>query len=115
MEEDQIFQYTQFPNLTAINQPSEGRAFLHTHWQGWFLSLPDDVLILGWASLLQAYTRVSVPIFSLNGHPIRVDVSQKKWSDVQMHEILEGAGSPSYLTLLPRGGNAIRGKESKAA
>lgn len=114
MEEDRTFQYTQFPNLTAINQPSQTRACLQIHWQRRFLSLPDEVLILGWASLLQAYTRVSVPVFSLNGHPICVDVSQKRWRNVQVHESLEGAGPPSYLTLLPGGGDAIHNKESKA-
>jgi hypothetical protein len=50
MEEEQTFQFTQFPNLNTTYQPSEARAFLRTHWQGRFSSLPDEVLILAWAS-----------------------------------------------------------------
>jgi ferricrocin synthase len=113
MEEDQTFQFTQFPNLNATHQPSEARACLRTHWQGRFSSLPDEVLILAWASLLQAFTRVSTPVFSLNTQPISVDISRKRWTRLQIHQLLEGAEYPSHLILLSETGHAIHDVPSK--
>ena len=108
MEEGRTFQYTQFPNLNVTHQQSEARACLNTYWRGQFLSLPDEVLIRAWASLLQAFTRVSAPVFSFNGEPIRVDTSGKRWTKLHVREILEGAGCPSNLVLLSGLGNLRR-------
>ena len=99
MEEDQIFQYTPFPDLNATYQQTEARACLHTHWQGRFSSLSDEVLILAWASLLQAFTRISNPVFLLNGQPITVDLMRKRWTKLQARNILEGGGYPTHLIL----------------
>ena len=109
MEEDQIFQYTKFPDLNATHQQNEARAWLRTHWQGRFSSLSDEVLILAWASLLQAFTRALNPVFLLNGQPITVDVSGKRWTKLQNRDILEGGGYPTHLIL--RSGIGVGGPD----
>src|ERR1700722_3557663 len=99
MEQDEAFQYTQFPDLHTTYQSREAAASLQTEWQGRISSLPDEVLILAWASLLQAFTRVSSPVFLLNAQPVSVDIQCKSRRAVQARDILDGAGSPSSLIL----------------
>jgi hypothetical protein len=99
MEQDETFQYTQFPDLNTTYQSREETASLQTEWQGRTSSLPDEVLILAWASLLQAFARVSSPVFLLNAQPVCVDTQCKSRRTVQVRDILDSAGSPSSLIL----------------
>jgi ferricrocin synthase len=99
MEQDETFQYTQFPDLNTTHQSREATASLRTKWQGNISSLPDEVLILAWASLLQAFTRVSSPVFLLNARPVSVDIQCKSRRSVQVRDIPDGAGRPSSLVL----------------
>ena len=99
MEQAETFQYTQFPDLNTTYQSREAAASLQTEWQGCISSLPDEVLILAWASLLQAFARVSSPVFLLNAQLVCVDIQCKSRRAVQARDILDGAGSPSSLIL----------------
>ena len=115
MEEDQTFQYTQFPNLNATYQQDQAEACLQTYWQERFSPLPDEVLILAWASLLQAFTRVSTPVFSFNGQPISVDISAKRWNKLHVRDILSGAARPTHLVLLSGEGDVSHNKRREKA
>src|SRR3954468_8882003 len=97
MEQGEIFQYTKFPDLNTTYQSREVTASLQIEWQGRISSLPDEVLILAWASLLQAFTRVSSPVFLLNAQPVSVDIKCKSRRTVHVRDIVDGAGSPSSL------------------
>jgi hypothetical protein len=88
--------YTNFPNLYGtVNEKQR----LGTLQSGWTPALPEEVLILSWATLLNAYTGITDPVFSFEGKAIQVDIAGGSWTAVQVQDNDEVSGHYTAVTL----------------
>lgn len=78
---DAHVQYTTFPNLYSTEDCIHQPATLRLEWPQ---HLSQRALLLAWAALLQAYTGLSDPVFTLDARPIQVDVALGSWTVVEV-------------------------------
>lgn len=90
--------FTKFPNLFDTAKTNSGRAALQARWP---VSLPQEILILSWASLLQSYTGVAEPVFSFEGQAVRVCASLGTWNKVETEGLNEGDRHYTSIALKP--------------
>ncbi len=93
---DQTARYTRFPNLFSTVKSKQAQGTLQSQWP---LLLPQELLILSWAALLQSYTGIAEPVFSFDGKAIQVDVLCGSWSEVQVEDALGQADHHTSITL----------------
>jgi len=75
--------YTNFPNLYGTVQSRFAPATLQANWPG---SLPPELLISSWSTLLQSYTNITEPVFSLEGRPVKVSAPPGSWNEVEVED-----------------------------
>jgi hypothetical protein len=88
--------YTKFPNLYDVVSCDQQRGALNTVWP---LDLPNELLILSWATLLQSYTDTADPVFLFDGQAIQVDVALGSWTEVQFEDTIEHERRHTSLAL----------------
>jgi hypothetical protein len=81
---DQKQRYTIFPNLYDTINSRQAQARLQSVWPA---SLPQEILILSWATLLQSYTSITDPVFSFDGKATQVNRSLGSWTEVEIEDI----------------------------
>lgn len=79
---DYEHRYTHFPNLFDTVKGQQAQVALQSDWP---VSLSQDILILAWAILLQSYTSITEPVFSVDGKSIKVNIPQGSWIEVQVN------------------------------
>jgi ferricrocin synthase len=81
MAED--LRYTSFPDLRPdLAPPERSQNAAERTWKIDNVSLPTEIVIRAWASLLHCYTGDDAPIFCLDGKAVRVETSDKRYSRV---------------------------------
>ena len=95
---DQTARYTDFPNLynTVHGQHRHAQRTLQSDWP---VALPQELLILSWATLLQSYTGITEPVLDLEGKSIQVNVPFGSWTEVEVDNANRGAGHHTSITL----------------
>lgn len=92
--------YTKFPNLFDTAKTDSGRVALQAKWP---ISLPQEFLILSWASLLQSYTSITEPVFSVEGQAVQANALLGSWNKIEGEGIDESDGHHTSIALKPVG------------
>lgn len=92
--------YTKFPNLLDTAKTNSGRAALQAKWP---VSLPQEILILSWASLLQSYTSITEPVFSFEGQAVQANTLLGSWNKIEGEVVDERDGHHTSVALKPVG------------
>ncbi|KAF7504018.1 hypothetical protein GJ744_002897 [Endocarpon pusillum] len=90
--------YTKFPNLFDTAKTKSGRVALQTKWP---VSLPQEILILSWASLLQSYTSITEPVFSFEGQAVQANTFLGSWNKVEAEGVNERDDHHTSVALKP--------------
>ncbi len=92
--------YTRFPNLFDTAKTKSGTASLQAEWP---VSVPQEILILSWASLLQSYTSIREPVFSFEGQAVQVNGPCGTWNVVEAEGLNERDDRHTSIALQPVG------------
>ena len=93
---DQKAIYTNFPNLYGTIKSKHTQATLQLDW---FVSPPQEILILSWATLLQSYTSTTEPVFLFEGKAIQVNLPVSSWTEVEVEDASAQDGHHTAITL----------------
>ena len=101
---DHRFIYTKFPNLFDTAKTNSGRVALQAKWP---VSLPQEILILSWASLLQSYTSITEPVFSFEGQAVQVNAFLGSWNKIEAESVNERDDHHTSIALKPVGSERL--------
>jgi hypothetical protein len=88
--------YTNFPNLYDTVQSRYAPATLQVDWP---VSLPPELLISSWSTLLKSYTNITEPVFLLEGRPVKVSAPSGAWKEVDVEDADGLDGHHTSITL----------------
>ena len=80
--------FTIFPNLYR-NIRQDGSLQEVIEWSVECQEISLDVLVLSWAMLLQSFTDDEFPVFTLDGEPVRADLSTRTFYNVETESIVQ--------------------------
>lgn len=96
MDQKARYRYTNFPNLYDTVKSKYGQATLQADWP---ISLPQEILILSWATLLQSYTSITEPVFSFEGRAVQVNAPLGPWNEVEVEDLNDQDGHHTSIAL----------------
>jgi hypothetical protein len=90
METQFTDRYTSFPDL---DHGQEGVPHVATTcWNVDGVQFSTDILVLSWGFILQGFTGELNPVFSLDGEPVKADVSSRTFQKIQADTLLPERG-----------------------
>lgn len=93
---NQTARYTNFPNLYQKVKGKHAKTTLQSDWP---VSLPQKLLLLSWATLLQSYTSINDPVFLFRGKAVEVNIPYGSWKEVEVQGNDRHVGHYTSVTL----------------